>query len=84
MNTNKLDENIHNREHYIRYIDHYVKELTQNQMKEIYQMIVFSDIDESGISEKNVGMEIKFDKLNDAILKTIYIYVYNKTEVLNK
>ena len=63
--------NEYSREDYIQYIDDNVKDLTYNHRKEVLQMIIYSDVDEEKIVEKNEGTEIKYESINEQLLKNI-------------
>lgn len=64
----------------IMYIYDHVNDLKLNHRKEVLQMIMYN-VDHDKIVEKGNGTQIKFSDMNDNILKNIYNYIYNKSEL---
>lgn len=65
---------------YIIYIANKINELRLCHRKEVLQMILYSNIDQSKIKEKGNGTQIKFSELSPDLIKNIYNFVYNKVE----
>lgn len=62
----------------IMYIKQRVNDLTDNERKEIYQIIGSSDIDDSKVQEKGDGILIKFKDIPQSVIKSMYVYMVKK------
>ena len=72
------------RNKYIIYINDNINELKFAFRKEILQIILYSNIEESKVVEKGSGTAIKYAHLDSTLLKTIYNFILKKLEILSE
>lgn len=65
---------------YILYIHDSINELKINHRKDVLQIILGSDIQDSKISEKGNGTQIKFSDIPPPLLQIIYNFIHSKIE----